>query len=414
MGRPLARRYFGNENTGDSGTNASDYTGTAGSGQGIGGDSVDSVTITAAGTYTSALPTVSFSNPNLLGVGGVQATGTVHGKALSAVVAAAGSGYNLADVLTQTTGGTGTMGTWNVNGLAAVSITLNNGGSANDVGDEFTFAIAGFATPIRVRVTASNAGVATAVSIVPNDGISGASGGIWTAGALPGNTIGMTRTQVAAGSDFNGTGLEVNFVAWGVATVGLTTEGDYTAISSGAQSTSVTPAGGTGATLTITYGVKSVEITDPGSGYTTVADAAPTFSTGAATGTSVLTVDTGTPYTRDAFNTLVVYAQTTSGGSNLIGDILKQENTQRYKVQTADGVAYCNLVAGTPNEAGEMSLKATDDDGGTYYVIKLTAHLATLIPNTGILFEANSRAHWTLSSSDASYDSETTVIVENA
>ena len=109
-----------------------------------------------------------------------------------------------------------------------------------------------------------------------------------------------------------------------------------------------------------------------------------------------------------------MYAQTTEGGSNLIGDILKQENTQRYKVQTADGVAFCNLVASTPNAVGEMMLKATDDDGGTYYVIKLTAHLATLVPDTGTMFAANSRAHWTLSSSDESYDSDTTVIVENA
>lgn len=409
MGRPLANRYFGNKNTGDSGVGAGNYVGAAGSGQGIGGDSVDNVNITSAGTYTSALPSVSFSNPNLLGVGGVQATGIVHGNALSAVVTAAGTGYNLNDRLTQTTGGTGVaMATWNVTGLTVVGITLKNGGTANDVGDEFVFNNANFATAMRVRVTAASSGVATAVAIVD--------GGRLVTGALPGATDsgGFTRVQVAAGQDFNGQGLEVNFTAWGVATVAVVAQGDYTAISSGAKATSVTPAGGTGATLTITYGVSGVEITDSGSGYTTVADAAPTFSAGAAAGVSVLTVDNGTPYTRDAFNTLVVYAQTTPNSSNLIGDILKQENTQRYKVQTADGVAFCNLVTSTPNAAGEMMLNATDDDGGTYYVIKLTSHLATLVPNTGTLFAANSRAHWTLSRSAESYDAETTVILDNA
>ena len=409
MGRPLARRYFGNENTNNTGDNASNYTGDAGSGEGIGGDSVSSVTITAGGTYTSALPTVVFSDPNLLGVGGDRATGIVHGNALSAVVTAAGTGYNLNNILTQTSGGTGVaMATWNVTGLTAVGITLKNGGTANDVGDIFAFNNPNWSTAMSVRVTASNAGVATAVEIV--------NGGRLVTGALPGATDagGFTRVQTFGSQDMNGQGLEVNFTAWGVATVAVVAQGDYTAISSGAKATSVTPAGGTGATLTITYGVSGVEITDPGSGYTTVADAAPTFSSGVATGTTVLTVDSGSPYTRDAFNTLVVYAQTTTGGSNLIGDILKQENTQRYKVQTADGVAFCNLVASTPNEVGEMMLKATDSSGGTYYVIKLTAHLATLVPDTGTTFAANSRAHWTLSSSDASYDSDTTVIVENA
>jgi hypothetical protein len=409
MGRPLARRYFGNENTNNTGDNASNYTGAAGSGEGLGGDSVASVTINTAGTYTSALPTVAFSEPNLLGVGGSRATGIVHGNALSAVATAAGTGYNLNDRLTQTTGGTGVaMATWNVTGLTAVGITLKNGGTANDVGDIFAFNNPNWSTAMSVRVTASNAGVATAVEIVD--------GGRLVTGALPGATDagGFTRVQTFGSQDMNGQGLQVNFTAWGVATVAVVEQGDYTAISSGAKATSVTPAGGTGATLTITYGVSGVEITNPGSGYTTVADAAPTFSSGVATGTSVLTVDSGTPYTRDAFNTLIVYAQTTQGGSNLIGDILKQENTQRYKVQTADGVAFCNLVASTPNAVGEMMLKATDSSGGTYYVIKLTAHLATLIPDTGTAFAENSRAHWTLSSSDASYDSDTTVIVENA
>jgi hypothetical protein len=410
MGRPLANRYFGNENTNNTGDNASNYAGGAGSGEGIGGDSVASVTINTAGTYTSALPTVAFSDPNLLGVGGSRATGIVRGHALTAVATAAGTGYNLNDALAQNivAGDEGRYATWTVTGLTVVGITLKNGGTANDVGDIFAFNNPNFAVAMRVRVTASNAGTATAVEIVD--------GGRFVTGALPGATDagGFTRVQTFGSQDMNGQGLEVNFTAWGVATVAVNDQGNYTAVTGGAKATTANPAGGTGATLTITYGVSGVEITNPGSGYTTVADAAPTFSSGVATGTSVLTVDSGTPYTRDAFNTLIVYAQTTSGGSNLIGDILKQENTQRYKVQTADGVAFCNLVASTPNAVGEMMLKATDSSGGTYYVIKLTAHLATLVPDTGTAFAANSRAHWTLSSSDASYDSDTTVIVENA
>lgn len=91
------------------------------------------------------------------------------------------------------------------------NISLLNGGGANDVGDEFEFRHANFATPLRVRVTASNAGNATAVSIV--------NGGIWTDSAnLPGNTevAGFTRAQVAAGQDWNGNGLQVTINAWGL------------------------------------------------------------------------------------------------------------------------------------------------------------------------------------------------------
>ena len=405
MGRPLNKKWFGNENTG-----------------GIAGSGVASVTIDTAGSYTSSLPSVSFSAPNLAGAGGVTATGTVHGEALSAVATAAGSGYNLADVLTQTTGGTGTYATWNVTGLKVVSITLNNGGTANDVGDEFEYTIAGFTSPLRVRVTADTAGVATAVELV--------SGGVWTTGALPTNTISMTMTQVVAGTDMNGQNLEVNITGWGVATVSAATRGDYTAISSGAKATSVTPTGGTSATLTITYRVKSVEITEAGNGYTTVADAAPTFDGGSAAGTSVLTTGSGIPYTDDAFPTILAnayipvagtagYVSGAGGSSSVFADIIKQEATRRFRVETAQGIGYCNLVAGSPS-VGQMTITATDSDSKTYYVTKITSRKATVVPYgaSGHLFplvdgEPQS-AHWTMTTTDTTYDAATTVIINNA
>lgn len=91
------------------------------------------------------------------------------------------------------------------------NISIRNGGTANDVGDEFEFRHVNFATPLRVRVTASNSGVATGVSIV--------NGGIWKDSAnLPANTTvaGFTRVQVAAGQDYNGNNLQVNINSWGL------------------------------------------------------------------------------------------------------------------------------------------------------------------------------------------------------
>jgi hypothetical protein len=101
-----------------------------------------------------------------------------------------------------------------VSDKVVTNISILNGGNANDVGDEFEFRHANFATPLRVRVTASNAGNATAVSIVNS--------GLWTDGDnLPANTqaAGFTRVQVAAGQDWNGNNLQVNLNNWGLSNV---------------------------------------------------------------------------------------------------------------------------------------------------------------------------------------------------
>jgi hypothetical protein len=92
-----------------------------------------------------------------------------------------------------------------------LAITLRSGGTNNDVGDEFEFRHASFATPLKVRVTASTLGVASAVEIVD--------GGVWTnESSNPANTQagGFTRVQTFGTIDTNGTGLEVNMTSWGM------------------------------------------------------------------------------------------------------------------------------------------------------------------------------------------------------
>jgi len=375
MGRPLNKKYFGNRNIGTTGTGDNK----------IGGEGVASVIIGTAGTYTSSLPTTTFSAPDL--PDGVRATGIVHGNALTAVATAAGTGYNLNQVLTQTSGGTGSYATWNVTGVKVTSITLNNGGTANDVGDIFQFAIAGFATPLRVRVTGSSAGVATAVEI--------ADSGVWTAGALPSNTIGMTRTQTFGSQDMNGQNLQVNITGWGVATVAVIEQGDYTTISSGAKNTTVTPTGGTGATLTITYGVSGIEVTEKGSGYTSPSDAAFTFSAGSAAGTSVLTTDTGAVGSAtNQENAIIVYANTDDNGSK-IGDIIRQVSGRRFKVKTADGIEICKLKSSAVTTVGEMTIAATDATNGTYFVTKISSRKVTLAQDNGTAFATGASVRWT-------------------
>jgi len=101
-----------------------------------------------------------------------------------------------------------------VSDKVVTNISIRSGGTANDVGDEFEFRHANFATPLRVRVTSSNSGVATGVSIVNS--------GLWTDGDnLPANTTvaGFTRVQVAAGMDYNGQNLQVDLNTWGLSNV---------------------------------------------------------------------------------------------------------------------------------------------------------------------------------------------------
>jgi hypothetical protein len=139
-------------------------------------------------------------------------------------------------------------------------------------------------------------------------------------------------------------------------------------------------------------GLLSVEVTQKGSGYTTIADAAVGFSgsTGVVTA-AVLTTDSGgfqgsgnnvggnVNAATQQDNAIVIYANTTDAGTKM-GDIRKQKSSRRYQVRTADGIAICKLVADDTPAVGEAYITATDQGGATYWVTKLTAHRATIVP----------------------------------
>jgi hypothetical protein len=304
MGRPLNKKYFGNRNLGTTGTGD----------DGIGGSRVASVTIDTPGSYAGAAsPTVSFSAPDLAGVGAVTATGTVVMEALSAVATVNGNGYNVGDVLTVSYGGQ----------TATFTVATLTGG---------------------------------------------------------------------AGS--------------GVATVTPLARGTFTATTVGDKATTVAPAGGTFATLTITYRVKSVTMTENGSGYSSVADAAPTFDSGAAAGTSVLEADSGIQGELGNNENAIKCFAFVTGGSRKIGDIIKQVSTDRYKVETADGEMICQLVTdGVANAAGEMDITVVDTAGKTYYVSKITAHRATLVQYgaAGHVFSTGESAAWSFDAAATGY-----------
>ena len=90
------------------------------------------------------------------------------------------------------------------------------------------------------------------------------------------------------------------------------------------------------------------------------------------------------------------------GGSAQAFDIKKQEASRRYLVQTGDGTGQCKLVTTSTLAEGEMNIVATDWNGSTYWVKKLTARRAVLVRNVvngSFLIADGASTGWTLGAS---------------
>lgn len=368
MGRPIKKSLFGNTNSG---------VVSPGGDNNIGGEGVASVAVTNAGDYTGTLPTVSFNTPSI--PTGVRATGTVKGKLLNTTtVGAGGSTYQIGDTLSLT-GGTSTVGatatvvrvtTRDDNGVALV-----NGGAANDIGDEYWLESTGWVIPLKVRVTASNAGVATSITVVQN--------GVWNGvGAAPTGNQSGTFHMGPGSIDGNGVDLVFSIAAsaYAVHTVSVDEEGEYTAVPTNAVATT-TDGSGTGATLIAHWGVKSVALTENGSGYISASDAAPQFSSGAAAGTSTL-------QTTQA-NAIVGINKATGS----VVDIVKQESANSYWVNTGSEVILLDLVSNSA--ARGLYVEVTDSAGGKYWARKIEARNVVIGPDNGTQWNDYDKVKWT-------------------
>lgn len=163
MGRPLAKRFFGNTNAG-----------------GLAGKTVASVTVSGTNNGYVTFPSVSFSTPAL--PGGVQAQGTAVMGVAAAVNNAAGTGYTTGDVLT-VVGGTYTVpatitvtaaaglitgvsavtpGSYSV--LPAITGAAVTGGTGNNATFDLTFKV------VSVTVTNPGSGYDVAATASPSTG----------------------------------------------------------------------------------------------------------------------------------------------------------------------------------------------------------------------------------------------------
>jgi hypothetical protein len=359
MGRPLPKRFFGDLNVG-----------------GLGGSYVVAAAVSGpAGGYTTR-PTITFTAPELAGA--VTATATINSKAKSATISGAQTrAYPV---------GTGSIiygtSTWTPT-VTSSALTTVAYASATTISFDTT-------TTAMISGTSIHITGASITGTMTIGGVAIAAGQIYYVGSPTGAT---TATLYATYADSqaatsplaisNGTTTGATFtrgVTYGTVTaVAVATVGSFTTLASGAQDVTTSTAGvGEGLQITVTYEALSTTIVESGSGYL----AAPTQAGGTFDGT----LGTVTMASSGSYPAIICTAQTTSGGSALTGDIVNQRSTRRYKVTTADGTGVCKLVDASPG-FGEMTIIATDYSGNTYYITKLTRHLATLTQNTGSTHE---------------------------
>ena len=111
-----------------------------------------------------------------------------------------------------------------------------------------------------------------------------------------------------------------------------------------------------------------------------------------------------TSLTNSNQNSIAAYAfiPTADGGSTgLLSDIIKQESSRRYLVKNAEGTGQVRLTAAATGSlsAGQMNIIATDVNGSTYYVTKLTArraYVTTATDNGGFEYVDGTSAGWSL------------------
>ena len=137
-----------------------------------------------------------------------------------------------------------------------------------------------------------------------------------------------------------------------------------------------------GATYVLSVVGSAVNLSAANAGAVTTASSISFFDAGSAQANSVTLFANTT--TQDS---LAITSYLTTGSSAVSGgDIIKQESSRRYLVRNSQGVGQVKLSPGVGVDhtlaAGNMHLVATDDGGATYYVIKLTAHKATLVNRT--------------------------------
>jgi hypothetical protein len=258
-----------------------------------------------------------------------------------------------------------------IGGGAVASVTLNALGSYT-TRPTITFAVPTLPTGVRatgtitsevVSATTSNGTTGTGYvvgDLVTFDGIDGVTGYVTTVGSGVGEIQGIAFTQAG------------------------TSRGTFTTLPSDLTDVAVIGGEGTLGTVNIALRAKEVVITEPGSGYTSAPT--PTF-TQSVTATSVnMLVDSGAPGATSNQENAITMTGRVVAGATVALDVIKQTGARRYLVTDGTNTGVVELVGDAVDAAGEANIIATDSASGTYYVTKITAHRAVVVPGTGIQF----------------------------
>lgn len=186
----------------------------------------------------------------------------------------------------------------------------------------------------------------------------------------------------------------------GVATIAVANSGTNYAPNATIALTFTAPqvTGGVAATGRVTTNanrnVATVTLLTAGSGYTSAPTATVTGGTTGTTATFTISL------TNTRQNAIAFTSYLTTGSSAVSGgDIIKQEASRRYLVSNTQGQGQVKLVTTSTLTAGTMNVVATDVNGSTYFVKKLTARRATLVRytvNGSFEYATNQAAGWTL------------------
>jgi len=374
-------------------------------------NSITSIALVSGGTFTAA-QTTAFNAANPVALTQSTSSGTSQTLTTTSAVYGVsaitlsnnGNGYiNTVPVTPSITSTTltsiasGAYGTITVGATPFNTITLGTAQTAGTFyvgqvvsftgtpGGNTAFIDSGFASGNSYLVSATN-GTST-LTLTKLDGTA-VSGG--AAGATTGLTIALYKATVGT-TDQLVPGLKVVTTGTG----GSLTAGTYYIIAVN---------GTTEIVLSSTAGGNAVAVTSATATATCVfsGNIAAIFSSGSAAANLTFAAQVTTGYTG---NYAAIQAQalaTTGGVVRQDTDIVKQENTQRFRVENADGVFYAKLVNTFPTVGGTMAINATDFNGSTYWVTKITNRRCRVTRNTsngaGFQFTDGSTVNWTFGS----------------
>ena len=167
--------------------------------------------------------------------------------------------------------------------------------------------------------------------------------------------------------------------------------GDFTGVGLTTHQVLQAPNAGINLQINVTFRVKRIEVTEPGSGYT-VTPALTwgghdfTTQTTPSAQTVTMLVDSGAPGATSNQENAITMTGRIVAGSTVALDVIKQTGARRYLVTDGTNTGVVELVGDAVDAAGEANIIATDSASGTYYVTKITAHRALVVPGTGTQF----------------------------